>query len=67
MTFAAMISMMRDRGLQDYDEIGSIIGYFDGYPATEFTCDVWPVDRADPNLKNRPRSIDFKRRRKDAL
>lgn len=66
MTFGAMIAMCRDKGIRDEDEVGCVIGYFDGFPATDFYCDVWPADRAEANL-NRPKTIDFRKRRKDVL
>lgn len=66
MTFGTMIAMCRDKGIKDTDDIQCIIGYFDGSPATDFVLDTWPVDHADPSLNKRPKTLDFKRRRRDA-
>lgn len=42
MTLGAAIAMCRDKGIQDDDELDSIIGIFSGQPAVEFECQVWP-------------------------
>lgn len=61
MKFGTLIAMCREAGVKDSDELRTIVGYFDGSPATAYKVDVWPEDRAD-KANNQPKTIDVKKR-----
>lgn len=66
MNLPMVIAMMKAKGLKESDDIQCINAFFDGVPDTEYVCDVYPIDSADARI-GRPKTVMFKRKRRDML